>query len=59
MKIALNLLKQKKFIQYEFKDPKTYSNGDLGRKSNFRDIRQEIKDWIEDSFIKDLNKKNR
>ncbi|MGZ7158965.1 MAG: arsenate reductase ArsC [Methanobacterium sp.] len=48
----------KKFIFHEFNDPKTYSNGDIEKMDIFRNIRDEIKDWIENSLINEIGLKN-
>ncbi|HML06163.1 MAG TPA: arsenate reductase ArsC [Methanobacterium sp.] len=41
----------KKYIYHEFKDPKTYHKDNMEKIDIFRLIREEIKDWIENSFI--------
>ena len=41
----------KKCINHKFRDPKASSNGIMDKKGVFRSIRDEIKDWIENSFI--------
>lgn len=48
-------LNGKKYIHHEFKDPKTYSKDNLEKIDIFRLIRDEIKDWIKNSLIKDIN----
>lgn len=45
----------KKYIHHEFKDPKTYSKGNMKKIEIFRIIRDEIKDWIENSFINSID----
>jgi len=40
----------RKCIHHEFKDPKKYSEGKLNKINVFRSIRDEIKDWIENTF---------
>lgn len=49
-------LNGKKYIHHEFKDPKTYSKDNLEKIEIFRLIRDEIKDWIENSFMAVINK---
>ncbi len=48
-------LNGKKYINYEFKDPATYYE-DMEKIDVFRIIRDEIKDWIKNSLINDINK---
>lgn len=48
-------LSGKKYISHEFKDPATYSENNMEKIDVFRLIRDEIKDWIENSFINDIN----
>ena len=48
-------LNGKKYIHYEFKDPATYFEDNLEKTYVFRIIRDEIKDWIENSLINDIN----
>lgn len=45
----------KKCIHHEFKDPKTYSKNVIDKKSVFRNIREEIKDWIENYFVDNVD----
>lgn len=45
----------KKYIHHEFKDPKTYSKNVIDKKSVFRNIREEIKDWIENYFVDNVD----
>lgn len=45
----------KKVIHHRFKDPKTYSNQNMGKMDVFRSVRDEIKDWLENSFAKEFN----
>lgn len=47
-------LNGKKVIYHEFKDPKTYHNGELTTMDVFRLIRDEIKDWLEGSLIHEI-----
>lgn len=47
----------KKFIYHGFKDPATYYEDNLEKIDIFRLIRDEIKDWIENSFINEVNDK--
>lgn len=49
-------LNGKKYIHYAFKDPATYSKDKLEKIDVFRIIRDEIKYWIENSLINDINK---
>lgn len=44
-----------KYLHHEFKDPATYFDDNMGKTDVFRLIRNEIKDWIENSFIKEIN----
>ncbi len=53
---CLQVIKGKKYIHYSFKDPKTYTKPNMEKKDVFRYIRDEIKDWIEYSLIKNLRK---
>lgn len=46
-----------KYFHHEFKDPATYYEDNLEKIDIFRLIRDEIKDWIENSFIKEVNDK--
>lgn len=48
-------LSGKKYIHHGFKDPATYSEDNLGKIDVFRIIRDEIKDWIENSLIKNID----
>ncbi|MGF7117445.1 arsenate reductase ArsC [Methanobacterium oryzae] len=48
-------LSGKKYIYHGFKDPATYFENNLEKIDIFRLIRDEIKDWIENSFINDIN----
>ena len=45
----------KKYIYQGFKDPATYYGNNLEKIDIFRLIRDEIKNWIENSFINDIN----
>ncbi len=47
-------LNGKKVIYHEFKDPKTYSHGKLTTMDVFRLIRDEIKEWLENSLINEI-----
>jgi arsenate reductase len=48
----------KKYIYQGFKDPANYCEDNLEKIDVFRIIRDEIKDWIENSFIKNIRKRN-
>lgn len=48
-------LSGKKYIHHGFKDPATYFENNLEKIDVFRIIRDEIKDWIENSLINDIN----
>jgi arsenate reductase len=48
-------LSGKKYIHHGFKDPATYFENGLEKIDVFRLIRDEIKDWIENSLINDIN----
>ncbi len=47
-------LNGRKCIHHKFRDPKTYSSGSMKRIDIFRSIRDEIKEWIEKSFLNDF-----
>jgi arsenate reductase len=49
-------LSGKKTIYRGFKDPATYYENNMEKIDVFRLIRNEIKDWIENSFINDIEK---
>lgn len=46
----------KKYVYHEFKDPRTYHKDNMEKIDIFRLIREEIKDWIENSFTIDIEK---
>jgi hypothetical protein len=46
----------RQYIYHGFKDPATYHESNLEKIDIFRLIRDEIKDWIENSFINEINK---
>ncbi|WP_414469939.1 arsenate reductase ArsC [Methanobacterium sp. ACI-7] len=48
-------LSGKKYVHYEFKDPATYSKDNMEKIGVFRIIRDEIKDWIENSFVNHID----
>ena len=41
-------------IHYEFSDPATYNNGNMGDIEVFRIIRDEIREWIQNSLSKKI-----
>ncbi len=48
-------LNGKKYIHHGFKDPGTYSKNNMEKIDIFRLIRDEIRDWIKNSLINDIN----